>query len=134
MLYKGHLVIADTFIKNWPNHGQTLIENSVYRGHFYSGHLLKRTLFFEHHVNILGKIYALIADTLWLVGKIENTYLFSFEALLYFNMKLIIYFFQAIFHPGYNSCISLKSHTHVFFHKKPVKGHCTESFLILLWF
>ena len=44
MLYDRHLV-ADTFLRNRPNHGQTLIEKPLYSGHFYSGHLLKRTLF-----------------------------------------------------------------------------------------
>ena len=45
MLYNGHLVIADTFLRNWPNHGQTLIEKPLYSGHLYSGHLSQRTLF-----------------------------------------------------------------------------------------
>ena len=45
MLYNGHLVIADTFLKNRPNHGQTLMKKPLYSGHFYSEHLLKRTLF-----------------------------------------------------------------------------------------
>ena len=89
MLYKGYLVIADTFLRNWPSHGQILIEKSLYKGH------LKRTFvigdtFFEHRVNILGKIYLLIADTLWLVGKIENTWMFLLDTFLYFNMKFII--------------------------------------------
>ena len=45
MLYNGHLVMADTFLRNRPNHGQTLMEKSLHSEHFYSGHLLKRTLF-----------------------------------------------------------------------------------------
>ena len=40
MLYNGHLVIAYTFLRNRPIHGQALIEKPVYSGHFYSGHLL----------------------------------------------------------------------------------------------
>ena len=32
--------IADTFSRNGPNHGQTLIEIPLYSGQFYSGHLL----------------------------------------------------------------------------------------------
>ena len=40
MLYSGHLVIADTFLRNRPNNGQTLIEKPLYKGHFYSGNLL----------------------------------------------------------------------------------------------
>ena len=44
---------------------------------------------FEHRVNILGKIYLLIADTILLVGKKENTCIFLFDTFLYFNMKLI---------------------------------------------
>ena len=39
MLYNGHLVMADTFLRNRPNHGQTLIENPLYKEHFYSRHL-----------------------------------------------------------------------------------------------
>ena len=52
MLYNGQVVIADTFLRNRPNHGQTLISDICYSGHF-----------FEHRVNILDKIYPLIADT-----------------------------------------------------------------------
>ena len=40
MLYCGHLVIADTFLRNQPNYGETLIEKPLCRGHFYIGHLL----------------------------------------------------------------------------------------------
>ena len=40
MLYNGHLVIADTVLRNRPNRCQTLIEKPLYSGHFYSGHLL----------------------------------------------------------------------------------------------
>ena len=40
MLYSGHLIIADRFSRNGPNHGQTLIEIPLYSGQFYSGHLL----------------------------------------------------------------------------------------------
>ena len=39
MLYNGHLVIAATFLRNWLNHGQTLIEKPLYSRHFYSGYL-----------------------------------------------------------------------------------------------
>ena len=35
--------------------------------------------FFEHHVNMLGKIYLLTEDTLWFVGKKENTSTFLFD-------------------------------------------------------
>ena len=38
MLYNGHLVIADTFLRDRPNHGQSLIEKPLYSGYFYSGH------------------------------------------------------------------------------------------------
>ena len=44
---------------------------------------------FEHRMNILGKIYLLIANTIWLVGKKESTCMFLFDTFLYFNMKLI---------------------------------------------
>ena len=82
--------------------------------------LLERTFviadtFFEHCVSILGKIYLLIADTLWLVGKKENACMFLFDAFLYFNMKLVIYFFQTIFHSCYNSCISIKKIVYRYF-------------------
>ena len=40
-------------------------------------------------MNILGRIYLLIADTILLVGKKENICMFLFETFLYFNMKLI---------------------------------------------
>ena len=88
MLYDGHQVIADTFWRDGPNRGQTLLEKPLYRDTFigdicYSGH------FCEHHVNILGKTYLLIADTLWLVGK-KKICMFLIDTFLYFNMKLII--------------------------------------------
>ena len=38
MSYSVHLVIADTFQWKRPNHGQTLIEKTLYSGHVYSGH------------------------------------------------------------------------------------------------
>ena len=38
MLYNGHVVIVETFLRNQPNHGQTLIEKPLNSGHFYSGH------------------------------------------------------------------------------------------------
>ena len=40
-------------------------------------------------MNILGKIYLLIAGILWLVGK-KKTCIFLIEAIIYFNVKLII--------------------------------------------
>ena len=44
MLYNGHLVIAETFLRNQPNHGQNLMEKPLYSGHFYRGHLLLRAI------------------------------------------------------------------------------------------
>ena len=40
MLYNEHLVIADPFPRNWPNHAQILIEKPLYSGHVYSKYLL----------------------------------------------------------------------------------------------
>ena len=40
MLCNGHLEIMDTFLRNRPNYGQTLIEKPLYSGQFYSGNLL----------------------------------------------------------------------------------------------
>ena len=68
MLYNGHLVIADTFLRNRPDHGQTLIGKPLYSGHFYSGHLLQRT-FFEHRLSILGKIFLLQRTPYDCLGK-----------------------------------------------------------------
>ena len=45
MLYNVHLVIVNTILRNRRNHGQTLKEKPLFSGHF-----------FEHRVNILGKI------------------------------------------------------------------------------
>ena len=81
MLYNGHLVIAGTFLRNRPNHGQTLKEKTLYT-------FAVADTSFEHRVNILGKIYLLIVDYDWL-GKKESTCVFLFDACLYFNMKLI---------------------------------------------
>ena len=76
MLYNGHLIIADTFLKNQPNHDQTLIEKPLYSEHFYSRYLLLADTSFERRVNILAKVYFLIADTIWLIGKKENMHVF----------------------------------------------------------
>ena len=62
MLYNGHLVIKDTFLRNRPSHRQALIEN-VYIAENFIAKIIADT-FFEHRVNILGKIYLLLADTL----------------------------------------------------------------------
>ena len=78
MLYNGHLVIADTFLRDRPNRGQTLLEKPLHNGHS-----------FEHLVNILGKNYLLIVDILWLVGKKESTCMFLTDTFVYFNKKLI---------------------------------------------
>ena len=40
ILYNGHVVIADTFLRNRINHRQTLIEKPLYSGGFYSEYLL----------------------------------------------------------------------------------------------
>ena len=81
-----------------------------------------RGTFFEHRENILGKICLLIANTIWLVRKKENTYTFLFNTFLYFNTKVIIQFFQVIFHPCCNSCIFIKKIVYKYFpiHKKLV--------------
>ena len=62
MLYNGHLVIKDTFLRNRPSNRQALIEN-VYIAENFIAKIIADT-FFEHRVNILGKIYLLLADTL----------------------------------------------------------------------
>ena len=40
MLYNGHLVIVNTFLRNRLNHGQTLVEKPLYSGQFYSRNVL----------------------------------------------------------------------------------------------
>ena len=69
----------------------------LWEKNLYKTDTFRADTFFEYRVNNLGKIYLLIVDTLWLVGKIENTRMFLFYTFLFFNMKLIIYFFQAFF-------------------------------------
>ena len=108
MLYNGHLVIADTFLRELPNPGQTLLEKPLIAD------IIIPDTFFEHRMNILDKTYLLIGNTLWLVGKKENTCMFLTDTFPYFNIKLIIKFFQAIFHPCYNSCISINNSLQVF--------------------
>ena len=71
MLYNGHLVTADTFLRNRPIHGQTLIEKHTWRT------LLCTTW------PIFVKIYFLIADTLWLVGRKENMHVFIWRIFLH---------------------------------------------------
>ena len=63
--------MPDTLLRNRPNHSQTLIEKSLY-----SGHLLKRALF-EHRVNILGKIFFLIAETS-MIGREKRKHMHVF--------------------------------------------------------
>ena len=69
MLYEGHLVIADSFLRSRLSHRQTIIEKPLYSGRFYSGHLLNWTLFWAlrensglnsplysgYHIHLLGK-------------------------------------------------------------------------------
>ena len=52
--------------------------------------------------------------------------MFLFDTFLYFNMELIIQFFQAIFHPCYKSCISKKNSLKVF--RVPIQHHDWLSF------
>ena len=85
-LYSGHLVIADTFSRNWTNHGQTLIEKPLYSGHFYSGHLVIADTFFWNRVDISYISYLSIADTLIFLGKNKIT------------TKKIIYFLNMYSH------------------------------------
>ena len=84
MLYNGHLVIAETLLRNRPNHGQTLIEKPLYNGHFYSGHILREPR--EHSGQNLPRNsgHSMIG---W---EKENTCMFLFDAFFYFNMKFII--------------------------------------------
>ena len=65
------------------------------------------------------------SDTLWLLGKIENTWMLLFDTFLYFNMKLINPFFEAIFYPWYNSHL-LKKSLQVF--QIPIQHHDWLSF------
>ena len=106
MLYNGHLVIADTFSRNRPNHGQTLIGKPLYSGHFYSGHLLQRT--FGH----FGQNFPLTANTLWLVGKKENTCMFLFDTFT-LTWSSLSNFSKLIF-THVITCISIKNSLQVF--------------------
>ena len=84
MLYNGHLVIADMFLRGRQNHSQTLLEKPLIAD------IIIPDTFFEHRMNILDKTDLLIANTLWLVGKKENTCMFLIDTFPYLNMKLII--------------------------------------------
>ena len=64
ILYSWHLVIADIFPKNRPNHGQSLNRKPLYRGHFYSGQLLLRAQLF----GTVWKVY-FNGQPIFLVGK-----------------------------------------------------------------
>ena len=102
MLYNGHLVIADTFLRKRSDQGQTLREKPLYCGHFYSGHFFWSTR--EH----IRQNLPLKSGHPIIGWKKENTWMLLFDTFLYFNMKLVIQFFPAIFHLCYNSYISLK--------------------------
>ena len=91
MLYNEHLARADTFLRNRPNHGQTLIKNfyiadTFIAGICYSGH------FFEHRVSILSKNFLLLAETLWLVGKKRNTCMLNLT--YFFTLTLTFFHFN----------------------------------------
>ena len=100
MLYTGHLAIADTFQRKRPNHGQTLIKNTAYI--CYGGHFFWTPREHFRQNSPLKSGHPLIG---W---KKENTWMLLLDTFHYFNMKIIIRFFQAIFQPCYNSYISLK--------------------------
>ena len=117
-LYSGHLVIADTFSRNWTNHRQTLIEKPLYSGHFYSGHLVIADTFFWKRVDISYISYLSIADTLIFLGKnkmptkkiIFSKYVFTclkklkiytlVETFIHSSCNAIIYFFNCLFNPS----------------------------------
>ena len=84
MLYNGHLVIAETFLSNRPNHGQTLIEKPLCNGHFYS-----ENFFREPHEHF-GQNLLHNGGHSMIGWEKENTSMFLFDAFFYFNMKLII--------------------------------------------
>ena len=99
MLHNRPLVIAETFLRNWPNHSQILIEKPQYSRHVF-------WVLREHFGQNL-----LLNSGHCMIGRESRKYMHVlFDTFLYFNIKLIIQFFQAIFHPCYNSCMSIKSH------------------------
>ena len=79
----GHLVIADIFFK-----GPAESRSNSHRKTSIQRTLLQRTFVIAD--TFFRQIYKLIAGTLWLVGKIENTWMFLFYTFLYFNRKHII--------------------------------------------
>ena len=74
MLYNEHLVIAETFLRKRPDHGQTLIEKPLSNGHFYSGHFFRepRKHFGQNLLHNSG--HSMIG---W---EKENTCMFLFDA------------------------------------------------------
>ena len=82
MLYNGHLVMADTFLRNRSNHGQTLVEKPLYSGYFYSGH------FFWAPREYFGQNLPLNCGH-YLISWEKRKHMHVFiHTLLYFNMKL----------------------------------------------
>ena len=74
-----------------------LSKKSLYMADIFIADIYYRGHFFAHRVSILGKIYVLIAETLWFVGKKENTCIILFDTFLYFNMKLMIKLYSSYF-------------------------------------
>ena len=99
MLNNRHLVNANSFFKKRPNYGQTPMEKPLYNTHFYSRHLIYYSgHFFRAPREQFGQNLPLNSRYPMIRWEKENTCMFLFDTFVYFNMKLIIYIFQAIFH------------------------------------
>ena len=94
MLYEGHLVIADSFLRSRLSHRQTIIEKPLYSGRFYSGHLLNWTLFLSIAWKFWAKFTSLQWTPYWLVGKKKKPgcfYLAHFFTLTWFNFSRLFF-------------------------------------------
>ena len=107
MLYSEHLVITDTFSWSQPNHGQTLVENSLYSGHFYSGHN-----FFESREHFLWKLpfYSGHAKFWWKskTRKINIFCSYLFDTFAYFSIDTSVNFVDGVFELCYDPTVSIK--------------------------
>ena len=101
MLYNRQLVIADTFLKNRPNHGQILIEKPLYSGHVYSGYFYwELREYFGQNLPLNSGHYLISWE------KRKHMHVFIRHISLFQHEGN---FPDAIFHTGCNPCISIKN-------------------------
>ena len=114
MLYKGHLVIVDIFLRNRPNHGQTLIEK-----HYIADTFLADICYSEHFFWAPGEHFRQnlpLNSGHPMIGWEKRRHMDVFVwqiSLLWHEAHYLI--FPSYFHPCYNSWASTKKIVYLYF-------------------